>query len=122
MTSMTAQDEMIRQRGAKSGQNAIDQLRVIAGLCNSSEFDAASSHLPLPKRKINGDASDQAILRFSEHLRSVSDLKRMWVKNFELAFNSKNKYIIRILSLANKTGLCVALPSDEACQFQEGDM
>lgn len=56
------------------------------------------------------------------HLGSVSDLKRKWVKNFELAFNSKNKYMIRILSLANKTGLCVALPSDEARQFQEDNM
>lgn len=61
MTSETAQDEMIRQRAAKSGQNAIDQLRVIASLCNSGEFDAASSHLPLPERKINSDATDQAI-------------------------------------------------------------
>lgn len=122
MTSETARDEMIRQRDANSGQNALDQLRVITGLCNSGEFDPATNHLPLPERKINGDATDQAILRFSEHLGSVSDLKNKWVKNFELAFNSKNKYMIRTLSLADKTGLCLALPRDEASQFQEDDM
>ena len=121
MTSETARDEMIRQRDASKGQNALDQLRVIAGLCNSGEFDAATSHLPLPERKINGDATDQAILRFSEHLGSVSDLKNMWIKSFELAFNSKNKYMIRTLSLADKTGLPLALSSAEASQFQEDD-
>ena len=121
MTSKTARDEMIRKRDANSGQNAIDQLRAIAGLCNSGEFDAATNHLPLPERKINGDATDQAILRFSEFLGSVSELKAMWTKTFELAFNSKNKYMIRTLSLADKTGLPLALPIDEASQFQEGD-
>jgi sodium/potassium-transporting ATPase subunit alpha len=121
MTSETARDEMIRQRDANSGQNALDQLRVIAGLCNSGEFDAATNHLPLPERKIIGDATDQAILRFSEHLGPVSDLRSKWAKNFELSFNSKNKYMIRTLSLADKTGLCLALPSDEATKFQEGD-
>jgi sodium/potassium-transporting ATPase subunit alpha len=122
MTSEGARDEMIRQRDANSAQNALDQLRAIAGLCNSGEFDAATSHLPLPERKIHGDATDQAILRFSEHLGSVSQLRTMWVKNFELAFNSKNKYMIRTLFLADKTGLRLALPSDEANQFQDGDM
>ena len=122
MTSETARDEMVRQREASNGQNALDQLRAVAGLCNSGEFDAATNHLPLSERKIIGDATDQAILRFSEHLGSVSDLKKMWAKNFELAFNSKNKYMIRTLSLADKAGLCLALPSEEGSQFQEGDM
>jgi sodium/potassium-transporting ATPase subunit alpha len=122
MTSETARDEMIRQEDAKTGQNALSQLQVVAGLCNSGEFDASTNNLPLPERKIIGDATDQAILRFSEHLGSVSNLKSLWITNFELAFNSKNKYMIRTLSLADKNGLSLALPSDEASQFQEGDM
>ena len=89
---------------------ALDQMRTIAGLCNSGEFDAATNNLPLEERKINGDATDKAILRFSEELGSVSELKRYWKKTFELAFNSKNKFMIRTFSLADPEGLKYTLP------------
>jgi sodium/potassium-transporting ATPase subunit alpha len=104
MTPESARDEMIKHRHEGNGVNAVDQLRAIAGLCNSGEFDAASQHLPLHDRKINGDATDQAVLRLSESLGSVSELRRMWKKTFELAFNSKNKYMIRVLALAEEEG------------------
>jgi sodium/potassium-transporting ATPase subunit alpha len=122
MSSDTARDEIIRQRDANDGANALEQLRAIAGLCNAGEFDAATASLPLSCRKIIGDATDQAILRFSEHLGSVSDLKALWIKTFELAFNSKNKFMIRTVSLADKKGLNLALSSAEAGQFQQDDM
>lgn len=102
---------------------SIDQLRAVAGLCNAGEFDVASEHLPLNERKINGDATDQAILRFSESIGSVSDLRRMWMKNFELAFNSDNKFMIKVLALAEQEGLNVALPAQEAQEFnKDNDM
>lgn len=104
-----------------STYNHIDQLRVVAGLCNAGEFDLASNHLPLNKRKINGDATDQAILRFSESIGSVSDLRRMWKKNFELAFNSNNKFMIRVFELVEQEGLNVALPPQEAQEFDKAD-
>lgn len=102
-----------------STYNVVDQLRVVAGLCNAGEFDVASAHLPLNKRKINGDATDQATLRFSESLGSVSELRRMWKKNFELAFNSNNKFMIRVLALAEPEGLNLALPAQEAQGFDK---
>jgi sodium/potassium-transporting ATPase subunit alpha len=122
MTPESARDEMIKRRHEGNGVNAVDQLRAIAGLCNSGEFDAASQHLPLHDRKINGDATDQAVLRLSESLGSVSELRRMWKKTFELAFNSKNKYMIRVLALAEEEGLKLALPSTEAATFRPDDM
>lgn len=122
MSSDAARAEVVRQRNANDGSNALEQLRAIAGLCNAGEFDAATSSLPLSGRKIIGDATDQAILRFSEHLGSVSDLKALWVKTFELAFNSKNKFMIRTVSLADKKGLNLTLSSAEAGQFQQDDM
>ncbi|EMD89795.1 hypothetical protein COCC4DRAFT_124864 [Bipolaris maydis ATCC 48331] len=76
---------------------AVDQIRVIGGLCNSGEFDAATMHLPIADRKINGDATDQAILRLSESFGSVSELRNQWKKTFEIAFNSKNKFMVRIM-------------------------
>lgn len=97
------------------------QLRAIAGLCNAGEFDVGTDHLPLNERKINGDATDQAILRFSESLGSVSDLRRMWRKNFELVFNSNNKFMIRVLALAEREGLNVTLPAQEAQHFDKNN-
>jgi sodium/potassium-transporting ATPase subunit alpha len=38
-----------------------------------------------------------------------------------LAFNSKNKYMIRTLALAEPEGLNVALPSTEAATFRSED-
>jgi sodium/potassium-transporting ATPase subunit alpha len=119
MSPETARDGMVRQRDASKDQNALEQLRTVAGLCNSGELDAATSHLPLSERKIHGDATDQAILRLSEYLGPVSELKKLWTKTFELAFNSKNKFMIRTLSLTDKAGLSLALSADEASSFQE---
>src|SRR5271163_4422952 len=104
-TPQSARDDMV----AKSKASGVHQLRALAGLCNAAEFDAASTDVPLHERPIFGDATDQAILRFSESLGSVSDLRRLWKKTYELAFNSKNKFMIRTFSLAEPQGLEVAL-------------
>jgi len=108
------------RRTASSG-NAVDQLRLIAGLCNSGEFDASTANLPLHERKIHGDATDQAVLRLSESLGSVQDLKALWKNTFELAFSSKNKFMIRTLSLVEENGL-ECMPNVEAKRFQSDDL
>ncbi|KAL6705838.1 hypothetical protein ACN47E_006298 [Coniothyrium glycines] len=88
---------------SNKGEDIIDQLRILGGLCNSGEFDAATMHLPIAERKINGDATDQAVLRLSESLGSVAELRRDWKKVFEIAFNSKNKFMIRLMTPATLT-------------------
>ncbi|KAI4690640.1 uncharacterized protein J4E88_002112 [Alternaria novae-zelandiae] len=88
---------------SKTKTNIMDQVRMLGGLCNSGEFDAATMHLPIAERKINGDATDQAILRLSESLGSVAELRRDWKKVFEIAFNSKNKFMVRLMTPANQT-------------------
>jgi sodium/potassium-transporting ATPase subunit alpha len=122
MTAETARDEMVRHEQLNQGQNSLHQLRLVAGLCNSGEFDASTNNLPLHQRKINGDATDQAILRLSESLGPVSALQMMWKKTFELAFNSKNKYMIRTFSLADKSSLNLSLSTVEARDFDADDM
>ncbi|PBP17187.1 Na,H/K antiporter P-type ATPase [Diplocarpon rosae] len=124
MTPDSAREEMMLYgRDMKEGRasNAIAQLRAVAGLCNSGEFDAATFNLPIHERKINGDATDQAVLRFSETLGPVSELRQMWKKTFELAFNSKNKYMIRTLELVQEEGLSIALSDSEAATFRPED-
>jgi len=102
--------------------NALGQLRTVAGLCNAGEFDAATNSLPLSQRKIHGDATDQAVLRFAEGLGPVSELKRCWHAKYDLAFNSKNKFMIRVLGLRHQDGLQDALPVDTAAIFEPADM
>jgi len=45
----------------------------------------------------------------------------MWKKTFELAFNSKNKYMIRTLELVQQKGLDLALSSEEIASFRPQD-
>lgn len=91
---------------SKKRDDVIDRVRMLAGLCNSGEFDAATMHLSIADRKINGDATDQALLRLSESLGSVAELRRDYKKVFEIAFNSKNKFMVRLMGPAsqNTTG------------------
>ena len=123
MTPEAARDKItIRRHDPNTASNATDQLRAIAGLCNSGEFDMLSSHLPLHERKINGDATDKAVLRFSESLGEVAQLKTFWKKEFEVAFNSKNKFMIRTYSLLDTDGLKFTMSLSEECKFNSDDM
>jgi sodium/potassium-transporting ATPase subunit alpha len=109
-TADAARDKMAVHRSqnnintlSKPKESIIDQVRILGGLCNSGEFDAADMHLPIAERKINGDATDQAVLRLSETLGSVAELRRDYKKVFEIAFNSKNKFMVRLMTPANQT-------------------
>ncbi|KAH9863454.1 hypothetical protein IAQ61_009732 [Plenodomus lingam] len=108
-TPEAARDLMAVLRSEKEAANSskickevINQVRIVGGLCNSGEFDAATMNLPIAERRINGDATDQAVLRLSESLGSISELRREWKKVFEIAFNSKNKFMIRLVTPANQ--------------------
>lgn len=124
MNPEATRDLMAHQVGSTSRgfSNSIDQLRTIAGLCNSGEFDPSQGNVPLKERKIIGDATDSAVLRFAESLGPVSELRNFWKKQFEIAFNSKNKFMLKVLSLAERTGLSLALSAKEICDWNDGDM
>ena len=77
---------------------AIKSLHITGALCNVADFDYSTTKLPVSAIKMHGDPTDQAILRFSEFLDSVLDLRKEWKKDFEIAFNSRNKFMIRIMS------------------------
>jgi sodium/potassium-transporting ATPase subunit alpha len=106
----------------KGKSSGIHQLRAMSGLCNAAEFDAAALNLPLHERPIFGDATDQAILRLSETLGSVANLRQMWKRTYELAFNSKNKFMIRTFTLNESSGLGLALSPAESINFRPEDI
>lgn len=108
---------------AGGSNNVIKQLRAVAAICNAGEFDVTTMNRPLPDRIILGDATDQAVLRVSESLGPVHETRGLWRKRFDLSFNSKNKFMIRVNSLVDPRGLEDALPALEASSFDvEHDM
>ena len=124
MSADGARDALVAGRNTAQGlaSNAIEQLRTVASLCNAGEFGAATNHLPIALRKVHGDATDQAILRFAESLGPIAELKRCWKTRFNLAFNSKNKFMIRVFGMTHSGGLSLALPNGAAAVFEPGDM
>ncbi|KAK8245999.1 hypothetical protein IWZ00DRAFT_490613 [Phyllosticta capitalensis] len=71
-------------------------MATIGAVCNAGEFDAATMDKPLAERKINGDATDTAVLRFSEGLVPVQESRQKWRNVYRVAFNSKNKFMIQM--------------------------
>lgn len=122
MTAEQARDVMVANKASHPKNNSLSQLRALAGLCNAGTFDVSTMNLPLHERIIYGDATDQAILRFSESLGEVAELRRWWNTKYELAFNSKNKYMIKAFTLSHQSGVALALPSDTASVFGPGDV
>ncbi|RMZ88655.1 hypothetical protein DV736_g4107, partial [Chaetothyriales sp. CBS 134916] len=120
--SATDAEYEIRDRGEVTSprQSALEQLRVAAAVNNAGEFDPTTTHMTLSQRKIIGDATDQAVLRFSESLGPVVTSRSLWRKRFDLAFNSKNKFALRVCSAMDKDSESKTLSSTEAQAF-DGD-
>ncbi|KAM4062702.1 E1-E2 ATPase domain-containing protein [Hirsutella rhossiliensis] len=100
------------------------QLGALAALCNAAEIDAAQPDVPIEQRNVFGDATDTAVLRFSESLAdgNVSYLRACWHRVFELAFNSKNKFMIRCFSISRREALKHTLHGEAAENFGDQDL
>jgi len=88
---------ILHQASPTNVGSALSQLRAAASLCCAATFDATTVNLPLANRKINGDATDCAVLRFAEELGRVDEMHAAWNKVYEIPFNSKNKFMLRIV-------------------------
>ncbi|RSH91845.1 hypothetical protein EHS25_009215 [Saitozyma podzolica] len=101
-----------RDRIIARAENAdiVKQLGAIAGICNSAVFDVATMDQPIGLRAVNGDATDSAILRFAESLRPVKDSQADWTEVFKLNFNSKTKFMLKLLQLAPTTSKTMPAP------------
>ncbi|KIX95581.1 uncharacterized protein Z520_08701 [Fonsecaea multimorphosa CBS 102226] len=124
MTAEEASQEMITEDNhSTSKKAALQQLRVLSAVCNAGEFDPTTIHLPLAQRKIIADATDQAILRLSESLGPVTQSRDMWCKRFDLAFNSKNKFALRVVSPENAEAVAATMSVSEVKSFRaENDL
>ncbi|KAJ9474457.1 putative Calcium-transporting ATPase 1 (putative) [Pseudozyma hubeiensis] len=82
--------------------HAFEQVQFVAALCNAAVFDAATMSLPVGERKIFGDATDSAVLRMAEQIRSVQETTKPWDTEYRLNFNSKNKFMLQLVGLRSE--------------------
>ncbi|XP_048418220.2 potassium-transporting ATPase alpha chain 2-like isoform X2 [Stegostoma tigrinum] len=72
-------------------------LAKIIALCNRAEFKPGQEDVPIMKREIVGDASESALLKFSETVfGNVMEFREENTKIFEIPFNSTNKFQLSI--------------------------
>ncbi|KPI39562.1 Potassium-transporting ATPase alpha chain 2 [Cyphellophora attinorum] len=117
MTVDEAERELLESRDTetsrpKSKAVGLLQLQTAAAVNNAGEFDPTTIHLPLAERKVIGDATDAAILRLSERLGgngSTVTTRASWRTRFDLAFNSKNKFALKVVSPRDSEATSVAL-------------
>lgn len=100
LKAYTAGDEFRKE--FDKGNPCFTEMVLITSLCNRAVFDETSANLPLLQRKIIGDASDTAMLLFSESLWKVSAQRDAFPKLAEIPFNSKNKWMLSIVNKNNK--------------------
>ncbi|XP_078506487.1 potassium-transporting ATPase alpha chain 2-like [Lissotriton helveticus] len=69
----------------------------IAALCNRAEFTGGQEELAINKRVVVGDASETALLKFTElNLGGVMELRARNQKVAEIPFNSTNKFQLSV--------------------------
>ncbi|KAI6188034.1 Sodium/potassium-transporting ATPase subunit alpha [Aphelenchoides besseyi] len=69
----------------------------IAALCNRAEFKTGQKNVPILRRECTGDASEIALLKFTElSFGKVTEFRSKNQKIAEIPFNSTNKYQVSI--------------------------
>lgn len=118
-TPEEAHDAYIAAKGDRG--SPISLLHSVASLCCTATFDAATLNLPMSERKMFGDATDCAVLRFSEVISPITIVRENWTKIFEIPFNSKNKFMLRLMQPNNQEALLDAVTPAESSQFTPAD-
>jgi sodium/potassium-transporting ATPase subunit alpha len=96
MTLLEAHDRLVAAKAAGSADN-VAQLAAVAAVCNAAQFDESTMDQPIGLRKVLGDATDSAILRFAELLRPVRESQAEWAEVHKQSFSSKTKFMLKIV-------------------------
>lgn len=124
---------------AAVAHEALSQIVSIAAICNDASFAADEGGQTIEARKVNGDAtgpyrfgvcvrsdptelthffrSDAGLLRFADSVTPVSTICRAVCVTRKLAFNSKNKYAVKVVRPSHGETVLPGLLSDEADQI-----
>ncbi|KAJ3236078.1 hypothetical protein HDU81_011195 [Chytriomyces hyalinus] len=76
---------------------AFKTLHRISHLCNGAKFDADSTEKRVSEKSAKGDSTDVAILKFAEFLGAGEVVRGEYERVFEVAFNSRNKWMLSIV-------------------------
>jgi sodium/potassium-transporting ATPase subunit alpha len=95
--------EHIHLQRAVAKSVGLNQLVACSAICNNAKFecDDDTSIIPLNNRKIIGDATDTALLRFSVQYETIQNLKETYITLAEIPFNSRNKWMLKIVRPTN---------------------
>ena len=104
--------KFLRASENSEAAKAWKQLWHVAGLCCAAKFDAETIDKPVDVRRILGDATDQATLRFAETLLPTNSLLSSWRQLLEVPFNSKNKVFSSTFEAEIKFMLRIYEPND----------
>uniref|UniRef100_A0A7N6A1G9 Sodium/potassium-transporting ATPase subunit alpha n=1 Tax=Anabas testudineus TaxID=64144 RepID=A0A7N6A1G9_ANATE len=78
----------------------------VASLCNRAVFRPDQEGVPIPKRLVVGDASETALLKFTElTIGNIVDYRNRFKKVVEVPFNSTNKFQLSIHELEDPLDL-----------------
>ncbi|KAB5532850.1 hypothetical protein PHYPO_G00124900 [Pangasianodon hypophthalmus] len=78
----------------------------VASLCNRAFFKPNQETVPIPKRVVVGDASETALLKFTElTIGNIIDYRARFKKICEVPFNSTNKFQLSIHELEDPLDL-----------------
>ncbi|KAF9166587.1 hypothetical protein BGX21_000259 [Mortierella sp. AD011] len=75
---------------------ALRQLQLATLLCNNAKFDSETLNLPIAERKVLGDATDSALLRFGSQVADTATLAPCFERTHEIPFNSRNKWMMAV--------------------------
>ncbi|CAK7226333.1 hypothetical protein SBRCBS47491_006194 [Sporothrix bragantina] len=84
---------MVEEVGDQVAQN-LARLRQAALLCNDATFDPTTLSLPINDRKVQGNATDAAVLRMAAAGKNANELFAKFPRVFQIAFNSTNKWML----------------------------
>ncbi|CAJ0957790.1 unnamed protein product [Ranitomeya imitator] len=81
-------------------------LSKVVSLCNRAAFKGGQEGVPVPKRIVIGDASETALLKFSElTVGNVMEYRERFKKVTEVPFNSTNKFQLSVHELQDPLDL-----------------
>ncbi|KAG6016054.1 hypothetical protein E4U54_002417 [Claviceps lovelessii] len=85
-----------RRASDEKPQPNIQKLLEAASCCNDATFDPTSMSMPIEGRVVRGNATDAAVLRFAASSKGNDFGTAIVPRVFQIAFNSKNKWMLTV--------------------------
>ncbi|EDV45277.2 sodium/potassium-transporting ATPase subunit alpha [Drosophila erecta] len=97
--------ESFRGSHFKMEDKSFYALFMCAALCNSAEFKGGQDDIPVFKKDVNGNASEAALLKFTESVfGGISAFRQKHLKLTEIPFNSTEKYQVSVHEFNSSDG------------------